>query len=219
MAEASLAMEADAKKRTPRLFIKEMVMSNFKSYAAEQRVGPFHKREFLKGQSFSAVVGPNGSGKSNVIDAMLFVFDKRAKQEKQFDLLHKMKEKVNTPEGVPRLFDLVRVNDERLKLAFFSALGNTIVAQDLDQRERKATQVRSRAGIRASPVPGVHRMLRTASKGSAEARKAPPPVARTAAANGVRAEEGRGLGGDGRNGVGRRRRAEGGGGGGGGGGN
>lgn len=34
----------------------------------------------LKIQSFSAVVGPNGSGKSNVIDAMLFVFGKRAKQ-------------------------------------------------------------------------------------------------------------------------------------------
>lgn len=34
----------------------------------------------VKIQSFSAVVGPNGSGKSNVIDAMLFVFGKRAKQ-------------------------------------------------------------------------------------------------------------------------------------------
>ena len=33
--------------------------------------GPFHK-------SFSSVVGPNGSGKSNVIDAMLFVFGKKA---------------------------------------------------------------------------------------------------------------------------------------------
>lgn len=31
-------------------------------------------------QKFSSVVGPNGSGKSNVIDAMLFVFGKRAKQ-------------------------------------------------------------------------------------------------------------------------------------------
>lgn len=31
-------------------------------------------------QCFSSVVGPNGSGKSNVIDAMLFVFGKRAKQ-------------------------------------------------------------------------------------------------------------------------------------------
>ena len=31
-------------------------------------------------QRFSSVVGPNGSGKSNVIDAMLFVFGKRAKQ-------------------------------------------------------------------------------------------------------------------------------------------
>ncbi|OAY83226.1 Structural maintenance of chromosomes protein 4 [Ananas comosus] len=60
-------------KSRPRLFIKEMVLRNFKSYAGEQRIGPFHK-------SFSAVVGPNGSGKSNVIDAMLFVFGKRAKQ-------------------------------------------------------------------------------------------------------------------------------------------
>ncbi|XP_073040972.1 structural maintenance of chromosomes protein 4 [Primulina eburnea] len=67
-----------------RLFIKEMVMKNFKSYAGEQRVGPFHK-------SFSAVVGPNGSGKSNVIDAMLFVFGKRAKQvnlNKVSELIH-----------------------------------------------------------------------------------------------------------------------------------
>ncbi|CAI0453419.1 unnamed protein product [Linum tenue] len=70
--------------RGPRLFIKEMVMMNFKSYAGEQRVGPFHK-------SFSAVVGPNGSGKSNVIDAMLFVFGKRAKQmrlNKVSELIH-----------------------------------------------------------------------------------------------------------------------------------
>lgn len=29
--------------RGPRLFIREMVMRNFKSYAGEQRVGPFHK--------------------------------------------------------------------------------------------------------------------------------------------------------------------------------
>uniref|UniRef100_A0A7N0V152 Structural maintenance of chromosomes protein n=1 Tax=Kalanchoe fedtschenkoi TaxID=63787 RepID=A0A7N0V152_KALFE len=72
------------KSKLPRLFIREMVMRNFKSYAGEQRVGPFHK-------SFSAVVGPNGSGKSNVIDAMLFVFGKRAKQmrlNKVSELIH-----------------------------------------------------------------------------------------------------------------------------------
>jgi chromosome segregation ATPase len=42
-------------------------------------------------QCFSAVVGPNGSGKSNVIDAMLFVFGKRAKQmrlNKVSELIH-----------------------------------------------------------------------------------------------------------------------------------
>ncbi|OMO79282.1 RecF/RecN/SMC [Corchorus capsularis] len=75
---------ASGKSRGPRLVINEMVMRNFKSYAGEQRVGPFHK-------SFSAVVGPNGSGKSNVIDAMLFVFGKRAKQmrlNKVSELIH-----------------------------------------------------------------------------------------------------------------------------------
>lgn len=42
-------------------------------------------------QSFSSVVGPNGSGKSNVIDAMLFVFGKKAKQlrlNKVSELIH-----------------------------------------------------------------------------------------------------------------------------------
>lgn len=54
-------------------------------------------------------------------------------QEKQTDLLQKSKGKVKTPEEVPRLFDLVRVKDERMKLAFYAALGNTVVAKDLDQ--------------------------------------------------------------------------------------
>ncbi|GBF90732.1 structural maintenance protein of chromosomes [Raphidocelis subcapitata] len=68
----------------PRLMIRQMVLENFKSYAGTQYVGPFHK-------NFSAVVGPNGSGKSNVIDAMLFVFGRRAKQlrfNKVSELIH-----------------------------------------------------------------------------------------------------------------------------------
>jgi len=44
-----------------------------------------------------------------------------------------MKKNVSTPDGVPRLFDLVKVQDERMKLAFYAALGNTVVAKDLDQ--------------------------------------------------------------------------------------
>lgn len=40
--------------------------------------------------------------------------------------------------GVPRLFDLVRVREERLKTAFFYALGNTLVAQNLEQASRIA---------------------------------------------------------------------------------
>uniref|UniRef100_A0A3Q1H250 Structural maintenance of chromosomes protein n=1 Tax=Acanthochromis polyacanthus TaxID=80966 RepID=A0A3Q1H250_9TELE len=57
----------------PRLMITHLVNRNFKSYAGEQILGPFHKR-------FSCIIGPNGSGKSNVIDSMLFVFGYRAQK-------------------------------------------------------------------------------------------------------------------------------------------
>lgn len=57
----------------PRLMITHIVNRNFKSYAGEQVLGPFHKR-------FSCIIGPNGSGKSNVIDSMLFVFGYRAQK-------------------------------------------------------------------------------------------------------------------------------------------
>lgn len=68
-----------------RLMISKMILENFKSYAGAQEIGPFHK-------CFSSIVGPNGSGKSNVIDALLFVFGKRAKElrlNKVSELIHK----------------------------------------------------------------------------------------------------------------------------------
>lgn len=68
-----------------RLLITKMEMENFKSYGGLREIGPFHK-------CFSSIVGPNGSGKSNVIDAMLFVFGKRAKKlrlNKVSELIHR----------------------------------------------------------------------------------------------------------------------------------
>lgn len=65
--------------------ISQLVLENFKSYGGKKVIGPFHKR-------FSSIVGPNGSGKSNVIDAMLFVFGKRAKKlrlKKVSELIHR----------------------------------------------------------------------------------------------------------------------------------
>jgi chromosome segregation protein len=47
------------------MFLKEIEMENFKSFAGKVRV------PFLRG--FTAVTGPNGSGKSNIADAILFV--------------------------------------------------------------------------------------------------------------------------------------------------
>ena len=43
-----------------------------------------------------------------------------------------------TPEQVPRLFDLVKFNDESLRPAFYYALRNTLVANDLEQAIRIA---------------------------------------------------------------------------------
>lgn len=42
------------------------------------------------------------------------------------------------PENVPRLYDLVRVQDDRVKTAFYYALRDTLVANDLDQASRIA---------------------------------------------------------------------------------
>ncbi|WEJ96948.1 Structural maintenance of chromosomes protein 4 [Yamadazyma tenuis] len=76
------------KKAEPRLVIDQLVLTNFKSYAGRQVIGPFNA-------SFSAVVGPNGSGKSNVIDSMLFVFGFRASKMRQ----GKLSELIHNSEG------------------------------------------------------------------------------------------------------------------------
>ncbi|KAF9891740.1 hypothetical protein FE257_003221 [Aspergillus nanangensis] len=78
MKSRALGPQAPAEPAPPksRMMITTLVLTNFKSYAGQQIVGPFHA-------SFSSVVGPNGSGKSNVIDALLFVFGFRASKMRQ----------------------------------------------------------------------------------------------------------------------------------------
>lgn len=80
---AGVKSETGSGKPAPqaRLVIQKLVLTNFKSYAGVQEIGPFNA-------SFSAVVGPNGSGKSNVIDSMLFVFGFRALKMRQGKLLN-----------------------------------------------------------------------------------------------------------------------------------
>ena len=48
------------------------------------------------------------------------------------------------PEDVPRLFDLVQIQEPRFQTAFYFALRNTLVARDLDQATRIGLQGRSR---------------------------------------------------------------------------
>lgn len=58
--------------------------------------------------------------------------------EKQQRFLSKCHSKIQTPENVHRLFDLIKVEDERVLPAFYYALHDTLVAQDLDQATRIA---------------------------------------------------------------------------------
>ena len=45
------------------------------------------------------------------------------------------------PENVPRLFDLVKVKDEKVKTAFYYALRDTVVGKDLEQATRISDKV------------------------------------------------------------------------------
>jgi len=81
--------------------IREIVLENFKSYGGRKIIGPFHK-------SFSSIVGPNGSGKSNTIDALLFVFGKRAKKMR----LNKVSELIHCSGAMPNL------NSARVEVTF-----------------------------------------------------------------------------------------------------
>jgi structural maintenance of chromosome 4 len=47
-------------------------------------------------------------------------------------------EKIATPENVPRLFDLIKPKEPKFAPAFFKGVGNTLVADDLDQANRIA---------------------------------------------------------------------------------
>ncbi|KAJ0171837.1 hypothetical protein K1T71_012600 [Dendrolimus kikuchii] len=58
--------------------------------------------------------------------------------DKQQHLVQSYKRKVTYPENAPRLFDLLRVKDERVLPAFYFALRDTLVANDLEQASRIA---------------------------------------------------------------------------------
>ncbi|KNH09500.1 structural maintenance of chromosome 4 [Perkinsela sp. CCAP 1560/4] len=75
---------------TNSLVLEYIEVENFKSYAYKHRIGPFD-------ETFTAVIGPNGSGKSNILDALLFVFGKRANKIR----LDRLAELIHSSAGCP----------------------------------------------------------------------------------------------------------------------
>ncbi|CAK0788743.1 unnamed protein product [Prorocentrum cordatum] len=58
--------------------------------------------------------------------------------DKQKHLEAQARQPIQTPEDVPRLFDLIQPTKEEYRVAFFFALGATLVAKDLDEASRVA---------------------------------------------------------------------------------
>ena len=82
-----MSLTPDLDRSRSRLVIREIILQDFKSYGGRRTIGPFH-------ECFSAIIGPNGSGKSNVIDALMFVFGKKAKKIR----LSKLSELIHNPQ-------------------------------------------------------------------------------------------------------------------------
>ena len=77
-------MTSDTPSSPNTLILEYIEVENFKSYAGKHRIGPFD-------DTFTAIIGPNGSGKSNILDALLFVFGKRANKirlDRLAELIH-----------------------------------------------------------------------------------------------------------------------------------
>ncbi|XP_073991511.1 structural maintenance of chromosomes 4-like protein gluon isoform X2 [Rhodnius prolixus] len=58
--------------------------------------------------------------------------------DQQQGLISQYNRPIKTPENIPRLFDLIKVNDERVRPAFYFGLRDTLVANDLSQAKRCA---------------------------------------------------------------------------------
>lgn len=67
--------------------------------------------------------------KQNVGRASFMVLDK---------LSSRGMDKIQTPENVPRLFDLIKPKEPRFAAAFYKGVGDTVVAENLDQANRIA---------------------------------------------------------------------------------
>ena len=76
------------------------------------------------GQQCIDYLRKNNLGRANII-----LLDRLARRDMS---------NLETPEGVPRLFDLVKSRDEKFRPAFYSVLQNTLVAKDLEQANRIA---------------------------------------------------------------------------------
>ena len=76
------------------------------------------------GQQCIDYLRKNNLGRANII-----LLDRLARRDMS---------ELDTPEGVPRLFDLVASKNEKFRSAFYSVLQNTLVAKDLEQANRIA---------------------------------------------------------------------------------
>ncbi|MDD3237273.1 MAG: chromosome segregation protein SMC [Candidatus Gastranaerophilales bacterium] len=93
------------------MYIKELEVDNFKSFASDVTI------PFLKG--FTTISGPNGSGKSNIIDSVLFALGLSTSRTLRAEkLFHLISTHTNRNEAYVRVsFGAEKDDEEELKIA------------------------------------------------------------------------------------------------------
>jgi structural maintenance of chromosome 2 len=90
------------------MFIEELIIDGFKSYAARTVIAGFDKE-------FNAITGLNGSGKSNILDAICFVLGMQnvssMRAQNPLDLIYKRGQAGVTKASVSVVFNNEKKSD------------------------------------------------------------------------------------------------------------
>ncbi|PIL31300.1 hypothetical protein GSI_05998 [Ganoderma sinense ZZ0214-1] len=151
-ASASRAKADEARSSQERSHSNNRVLDSLTRLRSQGRIGGFHGRLGALGTipdkydvAVSTACGALGNMVVDTVEQGQACIEYLRNQQvgrASFMVLEKLSdrgmERIQTPENVPRLFDLIKPKDPRFAPAFYKGLGNTLVADNLDQANRIA---------------------------------------------------------------------------------
>ncbi|KAI1790910.1 RecF/RecN/SMC protein [Ganoderma leucocontextum] len=151
-ASASRAKADETRSSQERSHSNNRVLDGLNRLKSQGRISGFHGRLGALGtipDKFDVAVSTACGALSNMVvdtveqgQACIEYLRSQQVGRASFMVLEKLSnrgmERIQTPENVPRLFDLIKPKEPRFAPAFYKGLGNTLVAENLDQANRIA---------------------------------------------------------------------------------